>query len=429
MDTLIIAFALFSLFFGAGNLIFPPFLGLSYGSRWPIASLGFILTGVGLASLAVMSVAKKNGDFKEFTSLAGDRLSRIIITIIILTIGPLGAIPRTGATSGEVIEAASIGIPYTFFILMFFILTFLMVIKGNKIIGLIGKYLTPLLLLVLFIMIINGILNPIAGPSPNNVAISDILSNSIVEGYNTMDALASVVFAPIIIQSIKEKNEDANILKESLKVIAIAATGLIIVYISLSFLGASASGLVAEGISRVELLIFIANKVLGPYGKYILSIMIVLACFTTAVGLTGSITDMIYNDSRTSLSHMTIASIISLVSTILSLVGVDMIIRIISPLLIFIYPLVLVMVVFNLIDHDIDPGINKFTFTLVGLIAFVSMIINYLKIFNISKNPIIEKIWSMLPFYEQGLPWLVPFIIILIIERILYNKAKLANKG
>lgn len=421
MDTLIIGFALFSLFFGAGNLIFPPLLGLDYGTRWPIASLGFILTGVGLASIAVYSMAKKGGDIIEFTKIGGKNLSTAVSFIISLTLGPLGAIPRTGATSGEVMISSGIKIHYALFILIFFSLSFTFVIKENKIIDVIGKYLTPLLLIVLFIMIIIGIINPIGPAMTTKDSNIDVFSNSILEGYNTMDAMAAIAFAPIIIQSIRKNYDEERVLKQTLKVILIAATGLVIVYMALTFLGASSSKLVSNEISRVELLIFIANSLLGSYGKFILALMIVLACFTTSIGLISSIADMLYRTFNQKISYLVIASIITVVSIILSLVGVDTIVKLTSPLLTFIYPIVLVMVVFNLLDHDIDPLINKLSFLIIGAIAVLGTIVDYANIISPQSSLLIENIYNKMPLSKQRLPWLIPFIILLIIQWIIYT--------
>ena len=292
MDIIIIGFALFSLFFGAGNLIFPPYLGKTFGSCWLVASIGFLLTGVGLASCAVIAMSKKRGNVKEFTNVAGNKLGFIVTLLVILVIGPLGAIPRTGATSGEVVIASGIHIPYILFILIFFGITLLLNVTNNKIVDIIGKYLTPALLIVLAIMIISGIIHPIGEKIIPNESTSEVFSQSITEGYNTMDALAAIVFSPIIITALIDKGYENDLLKRTGQVIAIAAIGLLLVYVSLTYLGATASGIYQDKTERVDLLISITNSILGPVGKYILAAIIVLACLTTSVGLTSSISEI-----------------------------------------------------------------------------------------------------------------------------------------
>lgn len=414
MEVVIVGFALFSLFFGAGNLIFPPFLGKIYGSNWLIASLGFILTGVGLASIAIFSMAKKSGDIKVFTEVAGKKLGYTITLIIALTIGPLGAIPRTGATSGEVIIASGIDISYALFILLFFGLALTLILTDSKIIDIIGKYLTPSLLIVLMIMIVAGIINPIGSFIKSDISKANTFTNSAIEGYNTMDALASIAFAPIIIKSLIDKGCKENIVKKTVEATLIAAGSLILVYISLTYLGASSSLLYQDISSRVELLIKISNSTLGSFGKYVLSAIIVLACFTTAVGLISSIAEILHKNFL-KISYKTFAITITLISIILSLVGVDKIVNYTSPLLTFIYPIVILMIIFNLSNPKMTEKYRHMNFVIVGIISFIQSLISYISMANENLAKNFSKIISFLPFYDYGFPWIVPFLIIFVI--------------
>ncbi|MFO3717519.1 branched-chain amino acid transport system II carrier protein [Anaerococcus sp. ENR1011] len=422
MDIVFIGFALFSLFFGAGNLIFPPFLGRTYESNWLISSIGFILTGVGLASVAVYSMAKKDGDIKEFIKIGGERLGNLVLLIISVVIGPLGAIPRTGATSGEVMIASGINISYNLFIILFFGLTLIFILTDNKIIDVIGKYLTPLLLIVLFFMIISGIINPIGSPKPSSITKSHTFTKSVIEGYNTMDALASIVFAPIIIKSLIEKGYENELKKKTVQVILVAATGLVLVYLSLTYLGATSSTPYPDINSRVELLIVLARSILGSFGKYILAAIIVLACFTTSIGLISSISDMFTKMCNDKISYNTTAIIVVIISIILSMVGVDGIINFTLPLLTFVYPLVLIMIVFNLLNYNLSKAYRKIILGLTGIISLIQSLTMYISMINPSLGENFEKIISWLPLYDYGFPWLGPFIILFIIG--LLNREK-----
>lgn len=422
MDIVFIGFALFSLFFGAGNLIFPPFLGRTYESNWLISSIGFILTGVGLASVAVYSMAKKDGDIKEFIKIGGERLGNLVLLIISVVIGPLGAIPRTGATSGEVMIASGINISYNLFIILFFGLTLIFILTDNKIIDVIGKYLTPLLLIVLFFMIISGIINPIGSPNTSSITKSHTFTKSVIEGYNTMDALASIVFAPIIIKSLIEKGYENDLKKKTVQVILVAATGLVLVYLSLTYLGATSSTPYPDINSRVELLIVLARSILGSFGKYILAAIIVLACFTTSIGLISSISDMFTKMCNDKISYNTTAIIVVIISIILSMVGVDGIINFTLPLLTFVYPLVLIMIVFNLLNYNLSKAYRKIILGLTGIISLIQSLTMYISMINPDLGENFEKIISWLPLYDYGFPWLGPFIILFIIG--LLNREK-----
>lgn len=422
MNILIVGFALFSLFFGAGNLIFPPFLGKVYGSNWLIASLGFILTGVGLASISVISMAKKKGDVKAFTNLAGSKLGTLVTLLVSLILGPLGGIPRTGATSAEVMIEAGLPISYIFFIIAFFVLTITFILTESKVIDLIGKYLTPALVFVLAIMIIGGILNPIGEIEVSSFSRGQTFNESLIEGYNTMDALAAIAFAPIIIKSLMDKGYKDNLIRKTIAVTFIAGLGLVLVYISLTYLGARSSVIFANSNSRVGLLIDISSSILGNSGKYILSAIIVLACFTTSVGLTSSITDILYTTLDGKIKYKTLAVLITIISIALSLVGVDGIVEFTSPLLTFAYPIVLVMIVYNLLEVNLTKRFRLASFYLVGVISLLQAGILYLSMFSEGLSHKFSKIISWLPMYESGFPWLIPFLIIFIVGLVFAKK-------
>lgn len=422
MDVLVVGFALFSIFFGAGNLIFPPFLGKIYGTNWLIASFGFILTGVGLASLGLISMGKKNGGIKSFTHSAGDKLGDLTLILIAMTIGPLGAIPRTAATSGEILIEAGLSISYIVFIFIFFALSLVCVLNDSKIIDIIGKYLAPSLLLILSFMIIAGIINPIGPFKLSTFTKGQTFTNSIIEGYNTMDALASVVFAPIIIRSLLDKGYEDNLTIKSLQVTAIAGLGLMAVYLSLSYLGASSSEVFANISSRVGLLIAISNQILGPAGKYILSAIIVLACFTTSVGLISSISHMLVKIFDGKISQRIMAFAITFVSVILALIGVDGIIEFTLPILTFAYPIVLVMIIYNFFDIKFNKKFRLASFYLVAIISLIQAVTSYIAMVDTNKARSFSKIISWLPIYQTGFPWLLPFLVIFAIGLVFGRK-------
>ena len=353
MDILVIGFALFAMFFGAGNLIFPPMLGYIYGDKWFLASIAFTIVGVGLTLIAVISMAKRKGNIFTFTSLAGEKLSKTIILIIALCIGPLGAIPRTAATSFEMVESAGFNINILIFTLIFFGFSLFLSLAKNSVVDLIGKFLTPLLLISLFIMIIVGIINPIGETKEINLGLNRIFSDSMLEGYNTMDALAALAFTPIIVESIVKKGHKKQLLKKTIQASLIAVIGLAFVYISLTFLGSSVSKSI-DTESRVQLLNFISEEILGNEGKFVLLIAIIMACFTTSVGLISSISNIFVEFSKNKFNYKITAFTIAAVSLLLSILGVESIVKLTGPFLQFVYPLAILLVLFNLIGKDLS---------------------------------------------------------------------------
>ena len=431
MDIIVIGFALFAMFFGAGNLIFPPMLGYIYGDKWLLASIAFTIVGVGLTLIAVISMAKRKGNIFTFTSLAGDKLSKTIILIIALCIGPLGAIPRTAATSCEMVESAGFNINVLVFTLIFFALSLFLSLSKNSVVDLIGKFLTPLLLISLLIMIIVGMLNPIGDTKNVDMALKTIFSNSMLEGYNTMDTLAALAFTPIIVESIIKKGYKNDLLKKTIEASLIAVIGLAFVYISLTFLGSSASKSIDTD-SRVSLLNFISSSILGNKGKFVLLLAIIMACFTTSIGLISSISNIFVEFSKNKLKYKPVAWVIAIVSLLLSVLGVESIVRLTGPFLQFVYPLAILLVMFNLIGkNSIDKLVIRNSFIVVtivslmdALISLIDILIDMFKIdfsFLSKIEMLLKNIISIISLNIVDFPWIFPFIVTIIIT-IIYLK-------
>lgn len=431
MDIIVIGFALFAMFFGAGNLIFPPMLGYIYGDKWLLASIAFTIVGVGLTLIAVISMAKRKGNIFTFTSLAGDKLSKTIILIIALCIGPLGAIPRTAATSFEMVESAGFNINVLVFTLIFFALSLFLSLSKNSVVDLIGKFLTPLLLISLLIMIIVGMLNPIGDTKNVDMALKTIFSNSMLEGYNTMDTLAALAFTPIIVESIIKKGYKNDLLKKTIEASLIAVIGLAFVYISLTFLGSSASKSIDTD-SRVSLLNFISSSILGNKGKFVLLLAIIMACFTTSIGLISSISNIFVEFSKNKLKYKPVAWVIAIVSLLLSVLGVESIVRLTGPFLQFVYPLAILLVMFNLIGkNSIDKLVIRNSFIVVtivslmdALISLIDILIDMFKIdfsFLSKIEMLLKNIISIISLNIVDFPWIFPFIVTIIIT-IIYLK-------
>lgn len=425
MDILVIGFALFAMFFGAGNLIFPPMLGYTYGDKWLLASVAFTIVGVGLTLLAVVSMAKRHGNIFTFTSLAGNKLSKAIILIIALCIGPLGAIPRTAATSFEMVQSAGFNINIFVFTMIFFGLSLFLALSKNSVVDLIGKFLTPILLISLLIMIIFGVVNPIGQIKEINLSRGKIFSDSMLEGYNTMDALAALAFTPIIVESVIKKGYKNELLKKTIQASLIAVLGLAFVYVSLTFLGASVSTSIDTD-SRVSLLNFIAEQVLGNKGKFVLIAAIIMACFTTSIGLISSISNIFAEFSKDKVSYKFFAIVIALVSLILSALGVESIIRLTGPFLQFVYPLAVILVIFNLIGKDhISKLVIRNSFFVVAIVSFIDAFVNLMEIlsdmFNVNIS-ILKSLESILKGFVKiislnivDFPWVVPVLVTIII--------------
>ena len=264
IDVVTAGFALFAMLFGAGNLIFPPMLGYELGSNWGVATIGFILTGVGIPLMGIIASANAGKDLDSFSNKVSPLFAKFYGIALILSIGPLLALPRTGATAYEVTffhaGFTTSTVKYVYLI-VYFLLALLFSLKSSEVVDRVGKILTPILLIVLLIILVKGVFF-------NDSTIAEKVyelpfKKGFVEGYQTMDALATIVFSTVILNAIRgktkltEKQEFSYLLKVGL----IAALGLTIVYAGLTYIGASFGGTeLVAGAEKTDLLVKISTN-------------------------------------------------------------------------------------------------------------------------------------------------------------------------
>lgn len=414
IDILIIGFMLFSNFFGAGNLIFPPFLGATSGDQWFTSFTGFIVADIGIIILSIYAITKA-GSYQNIVSRAGKWFGATIEVIMMLCLGPILVIPRTSATTFELsIQPIFGGLNRVIFSIIFFFLVYLLTIKPAKAIDIIGKYLTPLLLGTLCILIVKGIISPI-GNIKTNVNLNGLFMTGITQGYQTMDALGmggvvAFVMASFRSKGYKDKKEIASL---TMKASLIAGSGLIIVYGGLAFLGATMSNNYLVAISKTELLSSITRGLLGNLGIVLLGVIVASACFTTAVSLT-SITAKYFSDlTKNKIKYESLVIGICIYSTIMSNLGVDNIIAIAVPILTVLYPVAIVLVLISSM-----PKIFNNNSMFKGA-AYTTLVISALTVtdtFGINIG-FIDK----LPFGNIGFNWIIPALISAFIAKLITN--------
>lgn len=413
-DYLIIGFALFSMFFGAGNLIFPPFLGQILGEHYWLGIIGFTITGVGLPLLGLLAATKNNGNFENMSLKVGKGFSKVYSIVLFLMIGPLLAIPRTAATTFEISILPNFSNFNLFlFTLLYFAINLLFVLKPSKIIETIGKFLTPVLLLILVCLITKGILNPIAGDSV--ASVTNPLSYSLVEGYQTMDALASIIFASLIIMAVKSKGYKQNqIINVTVKASIIAIVGLGIVYGGLIILGAK-TGNLANGMTNSTLLLFLSESVLGKFGKIAIGIALGLACFTTSIGLLSAGGEFFERVSNGKLKYKINVIVMSITSIAVANMGLNNIVSFSASILNIIYPITIVLILLNLADKlikgEIVYKISVYTTLAISILTFIA-----------GFTPSLNNILSILPMYELGFGWVLPAVIAFVTSNLLFKK-------
>lgn len=424
-DVLLTGFALFAMLFGAGNLIFPPMLGYETNSSWIPTMLAFTITGVGFPFLGILSVSIVGNGIKDFANRVSPMFSTIFAIISILAIGPMLAIPRTGATAYEITflhNGMNNTIYKYIYLICYFGIVILFSLKANKVIERVGKILTPILLLLLFLIIIKGIF--FSGLSIKPDIYPHAFKRGFLEGYQTMDTIASIAYAGIILKAIKngrnltQKQEFAFLIKAGL----VAILSLALIYGGFALVGAKMHSVLVTN-DKIELLVKTTSYLLGGYGNLILAICVAGACLTTAIGLVATVGE--FFSSITSFKYEKIVVFTVIISFLLSILGVENIIRISVPILVFIYPVMISLIILNLfgkyIKNDyIYKGVVLFT-GIIGLIESLASI----GITNTYTNSVLE----ILPFSDYGLTWLFPGLIGYILFSLIFRKiGRIKNK-
>ena len=423
-DLLITSFALFSLFFGAGNLLLPPLLGYNAGQNWFWVTLGFVITAVAIPIIGIYAHAKLQGTLYDF----GKKVSPVfsfIYCILIYLIAVAIPSPRTAAATHEIAIHPNFGTSTLLTSSVYFILVLIFALNRSKILNIIGKYLTPFIVIILLLVIGIGLYSTqmITNPTQMDTPIVD----GILEGYQTFDAIAAVVVGAVIIISINLKTDATFEAKKDLikKSGLIAGFGLFIIYAGLIAVGASYGGEIDinsslnSDMQRANLLTGISIKALGTFGYAVLSVLIALACFTTAVGIVTGTADYfkgLINNSQT--VYVVTAIIASVFGVVVGQLDFNTIIVIALPILLFIYPITIVLIILNAIPNKYAP---KLVFRVVVLLTFLFSIPDVVGVISPSKN--LSNVVNFIPFAKYSLGWVLPSFTGFIIANLLAKKA------
>ena len=412
-DIMICGFALFAIFFGAGNLIFPPYLGVISGNNWGIANIAFLLSDPLLPILGVIVTALLGGQATDLGKRVSKHFSIIIGAISIILIGPLFAVPRTGATTHEIFVQSFVPTaPQWITSLIFFGLTLYIAIHSHTVIDAIGKYLTPILLFILFLVFIAAVVQPNAGFQTTTSA--GLFSQSFKEGYQTMDALGAALMAGVVISDLTrrgytEKKEQHQMM---FGVGIVSFILLALVYSSLTYAGATVSTVYDSTVQRPALLIGLIEQLLGSFGKVAMGIAVSFACLTTSVGLITTCGHYFSTLTNGKLEYKKIIVVSVVISFLLSLLGVDALLQLAVPVLSAIYPMVIALIFLSIFDRYI---VYNWTYTGAVVGAFFIGGIQAIHLFSqMQGGNFLSELaaWTnTLPLHQFGFEWLVPAII------------------
>ena len=349
-ETFIVGFALFALFFGAGNLILPPFLGFFAGKEWYLVALGFVISAVGIPLLGILAHARLQGSMFNFANKISPIFS-VIFCVLVYMISVTIPAPRTAAVTHEIAIAPFFDITPLTTSIGYFFLVFIFVIKRSTVVNNMGKFLTPAILLLLLIIIFSGFFSEYL-PMKEPVTKTPILSG-FFEGYQTFDAIAALVVGGVIIISVKLKGYTSQTeIKTIITTSAfLAALGLFFVYGGLIYNGAMVNSEFPETITRTELLSGISFLNLGSFAQIALAILVALACFTTAVGIVTGTADFLTERIGKPMVYPITVSLACIIGVLVGALSVNAIIEIALPVLLLIYPVTIVLIILNVLPE------------------------------------------------------------------------------
>ncbi len=422
-ELFVTSFALFSMFFGAGNLLLPPLLGYNAGEDWFWVTIGFMITAVVIPIFGILAHAKLQGTMFDFGKKVSPAFS-LVYCVIVYIISVAIPSPRTASATHEIAIHPVFGTSPLLTSTIYFALVLVFVLNRSKILNLIGKFLTPLIVIALLMVIGIGLFS--SAMEMNPATFKTPIVDGILEGYQTFDAIGAVVVGAVIIISLNFKKEDTFEDRKTLikKSGFIAGLGLFIIYAGLISVGAfygseiNVDTALSGDMQRANLLRGISIASLGTFGNTVLSILISLACFTTAVGIIAGTADYFKGLLGHSQMVYTITSVVAcLVGVIIGQLDFHSIIVIALPVLMFIYPITIILILLNVVPERFA---SKLVFRGVVIATFIFSIPDFLS-FTPLKGILGDAV-AIIPLAKYRLGWVLPALITFFIVNIIASK-------
>ncbi|MBU3054878.1 branched-chain amino acid transport system II carrier protein [Pseudomonas indica] len=433
LDLLALGFMTFALFLGAGNIIFPPSAGMAAGQNMGQAAFGFLLTGVGLPLLTVVALARVGGGMERLTAPLGKSAGTLLAVAVYLAIGPLFATPRTAVVSFEMGVApftGNSGMPLLLYTLAYFVAVLFLSLNPGRLVDRIGKFITPVLLAALLVLGGAALFAPAGevGVTSDSYQAAPFVQG-FLQGYLTMDTLGALVFGIVIATAIRDRGVSDASLVTRYSVVAgiVAAIGLSLVYLALFYLGATSQGIAGDAQNGVQILTTYVQHTFGTTGSLLLSVVITLACLTTAVGLLTACGE--FFSGLLPVSYRTVVILFGLFSLGVANQGLTQLISVSVPVLVGLYPLAIVLVALSLLDRLWLS--QRLVFVPVMAVTLIFGVFD--GIAATGRQDLVPSFISRLPLAEQSLGWLIPALVTLVLAAVLDRilgkpKAALASR-
>ncbi|WP_298755990.1 branched-chain amino acid transport system II carrier protein [uncultured Psychroserpens sp.] len=433
-ELFITSFALFSLFFGAANLLLPPLLGYNAGENWIWVAIGFMITGVVIPIIGILAHAKLQGTLYDFGKKVSPQFS-LIYCILIYVISIAIPSPRTASATHEIAIHPAFGTSPLLTSSIYFTLVLVFVLNRSKILSFVGKFLTPLIVVMLLMVIGIGLFS--SEMTTNVSQFKTPIVTGVLEGYQTFDAIGAAVVGAFIIISVNIRHKGS--FEEKRALIAksgwVAGFGLFMIYAGLISVGAYYGSEIiinselSDDMQRANLLRGVSIAALGTFGNTVLSILISLACFTTAVGIIAGTADYFKGLLGNSHSVYVATSIISCVfGVVVGQLDFHSIIVIAFPVLLFIYPITIVLIILNVLSKRWSSPlmfravvIVTFLFSIPDAIGFIRNEMDY-------EHPskILNAFVNYIPLAKHQLAWVLPALLTCLGVGLLSKNTKVA---
>lgn len=427
LETISITSMLFGLFFGAGNLIFPAYMGQLAGRNFWQAAAGFLLTGVGLPLLGVaaLGISRSNG-LLELSQRIGKRYGILFSSALYLTIGPFFAVPRCATVSFEIGILPMLSgegkenVLLFLFSFVFFGISLWFSLRPGNILTWVGKILNPVFLLSLGVLMITALLIPMGNPmlvEPSAPYLDGALFSGMLEGYNTMDALAGLAFGIVVVNVIRSLgvNEPERVAACTVKAGIFSCALMGVIYIVITLVGAQSRGIYPVSANGGQALSLIAAHYFGKPGALILAATVFFACLKTAVGLITSCSETFESLLNGRVSYRILVFAFCGCSFLVATLGLDTIVAFSLPVLMFLYPLSITLIFLSLLgrffgnDRRVYRWVTGFTVLAAAVDCIYALPEGVKGFLGVTDSAAYVR--GLLPFGELGLGWLVPALL------------------
>ncbi len=414
------------MFLGAGNIIFPPFLGLEAGTQFFPAMLGFLVTAVGLPALTLIVLGRLN-DSGQLTQALPKPLGVTFWVLLFIAIGPAFGMPRAVTVAYEMgIKPFFTGDHLMLFSALFVGATLLLAFQRGKLVDYIGKVMTPLLVLMLAALALAAIITPLGVlGDPSASYQNKAITSGLIQGYMTMDAIAAVGFGWVIIKAIRDKGCESaeDVFQATLKVTLIYALLMSACYLAMAYVGATSTSIAEGATNGGELLTRYVAAIFGPLGQYLLAGIIIMACLTTTVGLTNACAE--YSQQTFRIPFSISAIIVTAMTGVVANFGLEQILAISLPAILILCPVAIALVLAAWFLPTIKR--NTTSYVSIVMISFVFGGLDALHILGLLSESLSTPLTRYVPLFSAHASWFLPVVLAVFISLLLNRQSRVVK--